>query len=163
MKAQKTLKLSKHYREYPEAWKRCTSEIQELKKNVISLFYPGIISPWNSFNFFHLFTTRTILRQSWILPLLAICPRTHLMVIPVLQVSKLHEAFCCIIEWIPQTFQARLWTNPLCIISEPHKGLYRWYSAKYILEGDIQSCFDMISHVWILNNIPMKKPVLMHS
>jgi Retron-type reverse transcriptase len=33
-------------------------------------------------------------------------------------------------------------------------------SAEYILEGDIKSCFDMISHDWLLNNIPIKKSIL---
>ncbi len=33
-------------------------------------------------------------------------------------------------------------------------------SAEYILEGDIKSFFDMINHVWLLNNIPMKKSIL---
>ena len=33
-------------------------------------------------------------------------------------------------------------------------------SSQYILEGDIRSCFDQISHVWIENNIFMDKSVL---
>lgn len=32
--------------------------------------------------------------------------------------------------------------------------------AQWILEGDIKSCFDQISHEWLLHNIPMEKPVL---
>jgi RNA-directed DNA polymerase len=34
-----------------------------------------------------------------------------------------------------------------------HICLSRKRSAEYILEGDIKSCFDMISHGWLLNNI----------
>lgn len=33
-------------------------------------------------------------------------------------------------------------------------------SASWILEGDIKSCFDHISHEWLLANIPMDKVVL---
>ena len=33
-------------------------------------------------------------------------------------------------------------------------------SAQYILEADIRSCFDKISHTWIKDNIPMDKGIL---
>ena len=33
-------------------------------------------------------------------------------------------------------------------------------SVPYILEADIKSCFDEISHQWIMNNIPMNKNIL---
>src|SRR5690606_33600328 len=33
-------------------------------------------------------------------------------------------------------------------------------APKWVLEGDIKSCFDLISHQWILENIPMDKMVL---
>ncbi len=33
-------------------------------------------------------------------------------------------------------------------------------SAKWILEGDIKSCFDSISHKWIIENIPIDKRLL---
>ncbi|MFY9221109.1 MAG: group II intron reverse transcriptase/maturase [Blastocatellia bacterium] len=33
-------------------------------------------------------------------------------------------------------------------------------SSNYILEGDIKSCFDKISHQWILSNIPMDRSIL---
>jgi retron-type reverse transcriptase len=42
-----------------------------------------------------------------------------------------------------------------CFIVLARKG-----SAQYVLEGDIKSCFDKISHEWILNNIPMDKIIL---
>lgn len=38
--------------------------------------------------------------------------------------------------------------------------LSRRHSAQYILEGDIQACFDSISHSWLLKNIPMDKAIL---
>ena len=33
-------------------------------------------------------------------------------------------------------------------------------SAQWILEGDIKSCFDKISHAWLLTHIPMDKTIL---
>jgi RNA-directed DNA polymerase len=40
--------------------------------------------------------------------------------------------------------------------------LCRKNSATYIYEGDIKSCFDKISHDWLLKNIPMDKTILAH-
>lgn len=33
-------------------------------------------------------------------------------------------------------------------------------NAERVLEGDIQSCFDNISHDWMIANIPMDKAIL---
>ncbi|MDR0309610.1 MAG: reverse transcriptase N-terminal domain-containing protein, partial [Candidatus Methanoplasma sp.] len=33
-------------------------------------------------------------------------------------------------------------------------------SAQWVLEGDIRGCFDHISHDWLMENIPMDKPIL---
>ena len=38
--------------------------------------------------------------------------------------------------------------------------LSRKVSAQWVLEGDIKSCFDRISHQWLLENIPMEKSIL---
>ena len=38
--------------------------------------------------------------------------------------------------------------------------LCRKTSAQWIFEADIKSCFDEISHQWILSNIPMNKTIL---
>ncbi len=38
--------------------------------------------------------------------------------------------------------------------------LSRKDSSRYILEGDIKGCFDNINHDWVLDNIPLEKPVL---
>ena len=38
--------------------------------------------------------------------------------------------------------------------------LARRDSPQWILEGDIQSCFDQISHQWLLTHIPMEKAML---
>ena len=38
--------------------------------------------------------------------------------------------------------------------------LFRDYAAQWILEADVRSCFDKISHNWLLDNIPMNKTIL---
>ena len=38
--------------------------------------------------------------------------------------------------------------------------LARRKSAEWILEGDIASCFDRISHDWLLNHVPMEQSIL---
>lgn len=38
--------------------------------------------------------------------------------------------------------------------------LGRKHSAEWTLEGDIKSCFDRLSHQWLLDNIPMDKCIL---
>ena len=45
-------------------------------------------------------------------------------------------------------------------IEQCFKALAKRSSAKYILKCDIRSCFDNISHKWLLNNIPMDKKIL---
>lgn len=40
------------------------------------------------------------------------------------------------------------------------KILCRKFSAEWILEGDIKSCFDKIDHDWLLNHVPMNKIIL---
>ncbi|GAG86081.1 unnamed protein product, partial [marine sediment metagenome] len=45
-------------------------------------------------------------------------------------------------------------------IGQCFNALSRRGSPEYILEADIKSCFDEISHSWLLNNIPMDKMML---
>lgn len=45
-------------------------------------------------------------------------------------------------------------------IDQCFKALSRNNSARWVLEGDIKSCFDKISHQWLLDNIPMDKLIL---
>lgn len=45
-------------------------------------------------------------------------------------------------------------------IEQCHVVLARRNSAQWVYEGDISSCFDSISHEWLLNNIPMDKTIL---
>ena len=42
-----------------------------------------------------------------------------------------------------------------CFLSLCHK-----YDATWVYEADIKSCFDRISHQWLLDNIPMDKSIL---
>lgn len=41
-----------------------------------------------------------------------------------------------------------------------HLLLSKKYSSQFILEGDIKSCFDKISHQWLRDNITMDKEIL---
>jgi RNA-directed DNA polymerase len=45
-------------------------------------------------------------------------------------------------------------------LDQCHKVLSRRPAATWILEGDIKSCFDRISHDWLLTHIPMDKVIL---
>jgi RNA-directed DNA polymerase len=45
-------------------------------------------------------------------------------------------------------------------ISQCFNTLARKNSPRWVLEGDIQSCFDRISHDWLLAHIPMEKAIL---
>jgi RNA-directed DNA polymerase len=45
-------------------------------------------------------------------------------------------------------------------LDQCHKLLRNNHSAGWVLEGDIKSCFDRISHDWLLTHIPMDKVVL---
>jgi RNA-directed DNA polymerase len=45
-------------------------------------------------------------------------------------------------------------------IKQCHNALCQRKSAVWILEADIKGCFDNISHLWILQHIPINKKVL---
>jgi len=45
-------------------------------------------------------------------------------------------------------------------IEQCFKMLAKRTSATYIFEGDIRSCFDQISHEWLVDNVPMNKTIL---
>ena len=45
-------------------------------------------------------------------------------------------------------------------ISQCFNALAKSYSPVWVLEGDIKSCFDQISHDWLLQHIPMDREVL---
>src|SRR6266478_4767672 len=45
-------------------------------------------------------------------------------------------------------------------LDQCHKILRKNHSATWILEGDIKSCFDRISHDWLLTHTPMDRVIL---
>jgi RNA-directed DNA polymerase len=45
-------------------------------------------------------------------------------------------------------------------LEQCHKTLAGAHGARWVLEGDIKSCFDRISHDWLLANVPMDKVLL---
>src|SRR6266542_1094236 len=45
-------------------------------------------------------------------------------------------------------------------VEQCFKLLARSNSSQWVLEGDIQSCFDEISHEWLLSHIPMDRAIL---
>jgi len=45
-------------------------------------------------------------------------------------------------------------------LDQCHKILRRPTGPQWILEGDIEACFDRISHDWLLDHIPMNKELL---
>lgn len=45
-------------------------------------------------------------------------------------------------------------------LDQCHKILRNNHSAEWILEGDIKSCFDRISHDWLLTHTPMDRVIL---
>src|SRR5207248_6538495 len=45
-------------------------------------------------------------------------------------------------------------------IGQCFNALAKSYAPVWVLEGDIKSCFDRISHSWLLQNIPMDKRTL---
>jgi RNA-directed DNA polymerase len=45
-------------------------------------------------------------------------------------------------------------------LTQCHKMLMGRHGARVVLEGDIKSCYDRISHDWLLANVPMDKVIL---
>ncbi|TAK27709.1 MAG: group II intron reverse transcriptase/maturase [Chloroflexota bacterium] len=54
----------------------------------------------------------------------------------------------------------RLERSPADAIEQCFTVLGRKHSPQWILEGDIKSCFDRISHDWLLAHIPLDKAIL---
>ena len=44
-----------------------------------------------------------------------------------------------------------------CFVALANKQTARW-----ILEADIKSCFDLIDHDWLMNHIPLDKIIMRH-
>src|SRR6266849_1603330 len=60
----------------------------------------------------------------------------------------------------PNSYGFRSARSPADAIEQCFTDLSRKNSAQWILEGDIKSCFDKISHEWLLAHTPMEKTIL---
>jgi RNA-directed DNA polymerase len=60
----------------------------------------------------------------------------------------------------PNSYGFRLERSTADAIDQCHRILSLRWSAQWILEGDIRSCFDSFSHDWLVANIPMDKTIL---
>lgn len=60
----------------------------------------------------------------------------------------------------PNSYGFRIKRSAHDAIAQSFIALSNHHSAQWILEADIQSCFDQISHAWLLENIPMEKRML---
>jgi RNA-directed DNA polymerase len=60
----------------------------------------------------------------------------------------------------PNSYGFRLERSPADAIDQCHRVLAQRWSAQWILEGDIRSCFDSFSHDWLEAHIPMEKAIL---
>lgn len=60
----------------------------------------------------------------------------------------------------PNSYGFRLSRSPADALERTHHVLTRSNAAQWILDADIRSCFDAISHTWLEANIPMEKMIL---
>jgi RNA-directed DNA polymerase len=60
----------------------------------------------------------------------------------------------------PNSYGFRVERSPADALAQAFIVLGGRQSAEWVLEGDIQSCFDRISHDWMLTHIPMDKVML---
>jgi RNA-directed DNA polymerase len=60
----------------------------------------------------------------------------------------------------PHSYGGRSHRSAHDAISAVFQRFSQRYSPLWVLEGDIEKCFDRISHEWILKNIPMDKRIL---
>jgi RNA-directed DNA polymerase len=60
----------------------------------------------------------------------------------------------------PNSYGFRKERSTADAIEQCHVVLSNRGGARWILEGDIKSCFDRISHEWLLEHIPMNKTIL---
>lgn len=60
----------------------------------------------------------------------------------------------------PNSYGFRRERCPADAIAQCFNVLSRRVAPEWILEGDIRSCFDRISHAWLLVNIPLEKAML---
>lgn len=60
----------------------------------------------------------------------------------------------------PNSYGFRKGRSTADAIEQCHIALSQKGAAQWVLEGDIKSCFDQISHEWLLAHIPMDKTIL---
>jgi len=60
----------------------------------------------------------------------------------------------------PNSYGFRKERSTADAINQCYVVLARTRSAKWVLEGDIRSCFDRISHDWLLTHVPLDKVML---
>ena len=60
----------------------------------------------------------------------------------------------------PNSYGFRLERSPADAIERTHHVLTRMNAAQWILDADIRSCFDKISHPWLEANTPMETSIL---
>jgi RNA-directed DNA polymerase len=86
--------------------------------------------------------------------------------IPVMQCRALQALYLLALEPIAEViadknaYGFRPLRSTADALMQCYLALCRKKSAEYILEGDIKSCFDNISHQWLLKNTPMDKTIL---
>ena len=60
----------------------------------------------------------------------------------------------------PNSYGFRQWRSTADAVERIHHALTRKNAAEWILKCDIKSCFDKISHSWLLEHIPTEKSIL---
>ena len=60
----------------------------------------------------------------------------------------------------PNSYGFRLQRGCADALVQCHRLLCHSYSPCYLLEGDIQACFDQIAHAWLLAHVPMDRMAL---
>jgi len=60
----------------------------------------------------------------------------------------------------PNSYGFRLERSTADAIDQCHRVLSQRWSAQWILEGDIRSCFESFSHDWLVAHIPMDQAIL---
>lgn len=60
----------------------------------------------------------------------------------------------------PNSYGYRLRRSVADAWAQCYNALAKKHSARWVFEGDVESCFDRISHPWLLKNIPTDRDVL---
>jgi RNA-directed DNA polymerase len=60
----------------------------------------------------------------------------------------------------PNSYGFRKGRSAADAIEQCYKALHLKTSAQWVIEGDIKSCFDRISHDWLMAHVPMDKAIL---